>query len=423
MTKPTNKYCIIFLYSSVLLLAGLFCPAQAVSDNTNTCLICHGDEDLEDDSGRILYVNKLSFLNSIHGESLSCVDCHTDFSGMEGELHDREANKPDCGSCHDGAAQEYRASIHSRLKEHADGDAPGCTSCHDKHYLLSPTNPNSFLYRTNQAQVCGRCHEDAGLMTGRGRGESVTFVKSYEGSIHGVGVSRAGLKVSAVCSDCHGAHNIVRAGQETSPSWRSNIPKTCGKCHIGVYRTYKAGIHGRAFFDDNPDAPVCTDCHGEHTIQRPGMESASVYATHIPQTCSRCHDDIALDKKYGLPSKRLASFLGSYHGIALSLGDARVANCASCHGYHDILPSSDPESSINPANLQATCGSCHPQAGRNFSQARIHITNLREQNIGVLIVKNFYKTMIGILVFAFIGLIVIDLNGHVRRKQRSANNA
>lgn len=96
--------------------------------------------------------------------------------------------------------------------------------------------------------------------------------------------------------------------------------------------------------------------------------------------CLTCHDDITLNKKYHLPTKRLISYLGSYHGVALSLGDLRVANCASCHGWHLILPSSDPRSRINPDNLQRTCGQCHPQAGRNFARVKIHIVSPREES-------------------------------------------
>ena len=35
------------------------------------------------------------------------------------------------------------------------------------------------------------------------------------------------------------------------------------------------------------------------------------------------------------------------------------ANCASCHGFHNIFPSSDVRSSVNADNLNQTCGRCH----------------------------------------------------------------
>jgi predicted CXXCH cytochrome family protein len=416
MSILTKESFIVFLSAFLLSSAAPFALKPACADEIDDCLSCHADPDIEDESGRSLNIKKLPFLNSVHGSVLTCTDCHQDIESSGGELHEKETTPASCTACHDEETQEYETSVHAKTK-FADEREGSCTACHGKHYILSPKDPGSPLFRTNQMKICTRCHENNALMSGRGRTDAANFVKSYEKSIHGLGVSKAGLKVSAVCSDCHQAHAVVSVKDKSSPAWRRNIPKTCSKCHIGVYRVYKKSIHGKAFFKGNPDSPVCTDCHGEHTIRRPQDESASVYTANIPRTCSRCHDDMALDDKYGLPSKRLASYMGSYHGIALSLGDVRVANCASCHGYHNILPSSDPESSVNPANLQATCGSCHPQAGRNFARAKIHLTDLKRQNIGVLIVKRFYTALIAVLVLSFIGLIALDLSGHARRRR------
>ena len=46
-----------------------------------------------------------------------------------------------------------------------------------------------------------------------------------------------------------------------------------------------------------------------------------------------------------------SSYLASYHGMASKVGSNTVANCASCHGVHNILPSSDPRSTINSRQL------------------------------------------------------------------------
>jgi hypothetical protein len=45
------------------------------------------------------------------------------------------------------------------------------------------------------------------------------------------------------------------------------------------------------------------------------------------------------------------------------------AVCTDCHGVHDILKADDPKSSVNPANLLATCQKCHPDAGPNWTGA------------------------------------------------------
>ena len=89
-------------------------------------------------------------------------------------------------------------------------------------------------------------------------------------------------------------------------------------------------------------------------------------------TCAPCHESASLNEKYGIPAGRLASFIDSYHGLKSKAGDIAVANCASCHGAHRILPHTDPTSSIFPDNLQHTCGECHPKISQELAQAKIH---------------------------------------------------
>ncbi len=62
----------------------------------------------------------------------------------------------------------------------------------------------------------------------------------------------------------------------------------------------------------------------------------------------------------------------SFHGLSARLGDKTVADCASCHGTHDIFPSKDARSTINPKNLPVTCGKCHPGATENFAKGNVH---------------------------------------------------
>ena len=42
------------------------------------------------------------------------------------------------------------------------------------------------------------------------------------------------------------------------------------------------------------------------------------------------------------------------------------AKCSDCHGAHDILPLSDPDSKMAPGNRIATCASCHPGISENL---------------------------------------------------------
>ena len=80
-----------------------------------------------------------------------------------------------------------------------------------------------------------------------------------------------------------------------------------------------------------------------------------------------------MNTKYNLPPDRVKTFFESYHGLAAQYGSTLAANCASCHGVHKILPSTDPRSSIYKTNLVATCGKCHPGATDMFVQSKVHV--------------------------------------------------
>jgi hypothetical protein len=63
--------------------------------------------------------------------------------------------------------------------------------------------------------------------------------------------------------------------------------------------------------------------------------------------CARCHEGVRLSQEFGVPGNRVTSYFDSYHGLAAEGGSMVAANCSSCHGVHNILPSSDPRSTIN----------------------------------------------------------------------------
>ena len=96
-------------------------------------------------------------------------------------------------------------------------------------------------------------------------------------------------------------------------------------------------------------------------------------AANVKNTCASCHESVRLSNEFGVPGGRVTSYLASYHGMASKVGSNTVANCASCHGVHNILPSSDPHSTINHANLAKTCGQCHPGANDKFITSKVHL--------------------------------------------------
>jgi formate dehydrogenase gamma subunit len=100
------------------------------------------------------------------------------------------------------------------------------------------------------------------------------------------------------------------------------------------------------------------------------------------------------------------TFFESYHGLAATGGSTTAANCASCHGYHKILRSNDPDSMIHPSHLMATCGKCHLGATQLFVGGTIHGDVDRSGEIGMVVnrwVRKIYITLI-VLTVSLLGL-------------------
>jgi formate dehydrogenase gamma subunit len=234
-------------------------------------------------------------------------------------------------------------------------------------------------------------------------------IELYQSSVHGQ-ASMKGLYVAATCNDCHSAdsqeghktaHRVLSAADPESTIFHFNIPETCSQCHESVSMDYMEGIHGQLVERGEVDAPVCTHCHGEHGIISPSDPRSPVSAGRVAEaTCAPCHESEVLNEKYGIPAGRLRSYIDSYHGLKSKAGDVRVANCASCHGAHRILPHTDATSSIHPDNLRATCGECHPGISAELASVPIHETATGLKTGWPRLVTVFYLWLIGITISA-----------------------
>jgi cytochrome b subunit of formate dehydrogenase len=245
------------------------------------------------------------------------------------------------------------------------------------------------------AETCSRCHADRALVE-RWQIPIPQAYQLYQRSVHGRAVAAG--KRAATCNDCHSSHDLRRANDPRSSVYRDNVPQTCGKCHAQESKEYLGSIHGTAMRNGATDAPVCTDCHGEHLIRAARDPASRVSVASVSKTCASCHEAEGISEKYDIPGGRLQTYSESFHGLAIRGGSKVAANCASCHGVHDIRPSEDPKSAINPANLPATCGKCHPGAGENFAKGAVHVAlTARDESI-LFYVRNFYILLIAITI-------------------------
>jgi len=392
----------------ILLSAGFAWAAQSRDD----CLSCHGDSGLEAADGRLVFVEARTIESSVHGQAgLGCIDCHADLKGAKDFPHAEKLRRVACALCHAKPAQELKASAHRADRPGAPAAGAACTDCHGTHDIRAKDDPDSRVFALNLPLTCEKCHGS------RVAGERGTeFIKSYETSVHFRALGKAGLTRSADCSDCHGSHLIKAVRDAASRVSRGFIIRTCGRCHAGIERNYLEGVHGRDYGRGGKDVPVCTDCHNEHAILSPQDVRSPVYATKVAGVCSRCHDDEVLSKQYGFRTSRLRTFSSSFHGVASKFGETRVANCASCHGFHDIRPSSDPRSLVNAANLAGTCGKCHAGAGRNFTRGKIHVGSAEESNPAGNVIRVFYILLIVVVIAVSLLFIGADLWGRLRER-------
>jgi predicted CXXCH cytochrome family protein len=152
---------------------------------------------------------------------------------------------------------------------------------------------------------------------------------------------------------------------------RTRVSETCGRCHTNIFAEYKNSVHGGALIEENnPDVPVCTDCHGVHNIQDPRTEQFRIAE---PDLCAGCHANQDLMAKYNLTPEVYALYQISWHGVDVKVFKSRwptiwhdSAVCSDCHGVHNIRKTGDPASSVNSENLLGTCQKCHPAAGQNW---------------------------------------------------------
>jgi len=239
-------------------------------------------------------------------------------------------------------------------------------------------------------------------------------------SIHAE-VAVSGELGAPICEDCHGAHYTQLPDKP-----RALISETCGQCHAEILIEYKQSIHGSALIEqDNHDVPVCTDCHGVHNIQDP---RTAQFRIDSPELCAGCHADPERMGKYGYKTDVYSLYSISWHGVDVQVYKANwptiwheSAVCTDCHSVHNILPASDPNSSVNPSNLLATCQKCHPDAGPNWTGAWTgHNEISLERTPFVFYTEVFYSSFVPFVLILAAGYVFLRIiRGTVERVQRN----
>ncbi|HEU4760361.1 MAG TPA: cytochrome C [Dehalococcoidia bacterium] len=285
--------------------------------------------------------------------------------------------------------EAYSLSVH--------GQRLACIDCHERNQEYPHSWPTVYSLRdfaVAEYELCKRCHFE-------------NYARTLD-STHYDAMAK-GNASAPICTDCHTAHTVVSLKQS-----RTVVVQTCSKCHLEIYQSYAASVHGRALSEENPDVPDCITCHGVHNIAgatAPSFRQASV------NRCAGCHGDKARMDKYGISTRVLKSYLDDFHGKTVGFYQKQtsevwpdVAVCTDCHGVHDIKPVYDPESLVIKENLVATCRRCHANASTNFSAAWLsHYEPSLTTAPLVYLVKQYYRFLIPLMMVGLGLNIALDL--------------
>jgi hypothetical protein len=277
-----------------------------------------------------------------------------------------------------------------------------CVQCHTDisgypHPPLTARTRREYVVQRYTA--CGRCHQD-----------------KYDAtldSVHQRALAGGNLE-AAVCTDCHGVHDIAHPDEP-----RSQVPHMCERCHSEIYNLYEQSAHGAALLDeDNPDVPTCVDCHGVHTVEGP---TDSQFHLFSPQICARCHTDPELMGRYGISTDVMETYVADFHGTTVVLFEETAPDqetnkpvCIDCHGVHDMRKHDDQESRVIKENLLQTCQKCHPDATANFPDSWLsHYQPTPERSSVVYFVDLFYKVFIPGVLGAMVVFNLTDIRRRV----------
>jgi hypothetical protein len=329
-------------------------------------------------------------------DNSACLGCHAS-PGLQTELPSGEVLYVSLDE------ETYYQSVHGQL-EYA------CVQCHtDKgEYPHDPiTSETRREYTLEHYQACIQCHD--------------SMYNATLDSVHQTALA-AGNENAAVCTDCHGAHDITDPHEP-----RTRIPQTCERCHSEIYSRYEESVHGSALIGDgNPDVPTCVDCHGVHDVEGPSAGSFHLFS---PQICADCHADEELMAQYDISTNVFDTYISDFHGTTVLLFEEVAPDqetnkpvCIDCHGVHDMRMVDDPESRVMKENLLATCQRCHPDASANFPSSWLsHYEPNPETTPAVFYVNLFYKILIPGTIGGMLVFVTSDAYRRItsRRKERT----
>jgi hypothetical protein len=217
-----------------------------------------------------------------------------------------------------------------------------CLDCHRQLPQPVHVNPAAFAagIHAQKGILCANCH--GGDPTTDDMARAMSPAAGFKGHIDR-------RQVPKLCSSCHSNAAYMRG---FDPSLRTD-----------QYSQYLTSIHGQRLAKGDTKVAVCTDCHGLHNIRAAKDPSSSVYPLNVAKTCAHCHADANYMKPYGIPTDQYASYTASVHYEDLTVrGDLSAPTCATCHGNHGAAPP-------GVSSVVNVCSTCHVFQAQLFDKS------------------------------------------------------
>lgn len=203
------------------------------------------------------------------------------------------------------------------------GETPlGCVDCHgiDAFPHSGPTPSSHRQYTLDSVKMCVGCH--------------VTEATDLQNGLHEQAIL-AGNTAAAVCTDCHGAHDVLPVNEQ--PEITAGI---CGTCHTDTLVQWQGSPHV------NIGPLGCASCHSPHTQM--------IRAGDTPNgLCLNCHEEELVQIDLWVHTSHINP-------------DSEVG-CVDCHMHFDGTTPDAQTVSLNPLNggghtmsvVTVACTTCH----------------------------------------------------------------
>jgi cytochrome b subunit of formate dehydrogenase len=416
----------------LILIAGL--RFSLLAQDNSDCIMCHGDKSATGKkNGKTIsvYVDEKKLGNSVHAKA-QCISCHVDLK--DSDFPHKEVLAPaECGSCHKDTKSMFDQGVHGKALARKDPIAPRCQYCHGSHEIVKVKDKNSPVYPLQIPYLCGRCHKEGAPVMMQGKIPQSHILENYTESIHGDGLLKKGLIVSATCASCHSSHLILPHTDPRSSIARKNIMATCTVCHTSIESVHRKIIRGELWEVEAHKLPACVDCHQPHKIRKVFYDQGaadldcmrchgrellisaagkSMYvkidevagSIHKKVACSQCHSEVntshvrpceTITKKVDCSNCHAEvgeDYKISSHGQLAAKNNPDAPLCATCHGTHGILGKANPVSPTFPTNIPNLCGKCHDDgkiaATRHKSTQHNIINNFKNSVHGIALTQS-----------------------------------